>query len=371
MLTNAKTFPEVWYGLHFCPGVAEYTEPNKEPYRVFISEETAKQMDPTFAGKPVYLEHVDAVNLEKLQNEADGYVAESFYNPADGKHWVKFIVVSDRAKQALQSGYRLSNAYVPLQLAAGGLWHAVEFSKEIINAEYEHLAIVKNPRYEESIILSPEEFKKYNEEKDLELKRLANSTDSTEGENNMGLNFFKRSKIENGIDESTMVELPKSKKEMKLVDVITEMDKVVNMAGYASPEHMVKLHDDSEMSVGELLKRHKDACNELEEMKKKDDAASEKGGEPGKGADDDEDMKKNDPNQDSTIDAGVKSVDSRGGDKHLGNEDDEGEEEMKKKNAREKALRLKNAGPKEVVMTNKVDLTHDKVARGKSRYGSN
>jgi hypothetical protein len=381
MIQNAKDFPEIFYGLHFAPGVAQYADgPSAEPYKILIEEPVMKKMDPSFAGKPVYVQHVDKVDLKNIQSEADGYVSESFYNPPDGKHWVKFIVVTDEAKQAIKSGWKLSNAYVVKSFGQGGLWHGVEYSKEVSDAVYEHMAIVNDPRYEESIILSPEAFKKYNEDKDGELKRLANSKDQTKGEKKMAnFEFYKRARVENSIDiESTFVELPKSRKEMSIAQLIVEQDKVQNMAGYASPDHMVKVNEE-EMSVKDLVKKHMDMCNEMAEMqKKKDDAKSSEGGEPGKGADDDEmDSKKNDPDEESTVAAGMKDVDSRGGDKHLNDEDDaEGEKQMeKKKNAISKAERLKNAQKEHLrnssFPTPTIELGADKVARGKDRYGSN
>lgn len=310
MLKNAKSLPEVYYGLHFAAGVARYQEPDKEPYCILINENIAKQMDSTFDGKPVFVEHVDQVNLENLEAEADGYVFNSFYNPIDGMHWVKFIVTSDEGKKAIANGWRLSNAYVPETIPNRGQWHGVDYVKEVTGGEYEHLAIVKNPRYEESIILTPEQFKQYNEEKDAQLKRLANSKDQ-QGEKTMGLNFFKRSKVENAIDlESTMVELPKSKKEVKISDLVAQADKIENMQGYASGDHMVKVGND-EMSVNDLVKKHMDICNEMEEMKKpKED--SEKNSEESEEEDE-------------------KEVGDRGGDKALDNEEDDKKAKEKKK----------------------------------------
>lgn len=368
MITNASSFPEVYYGLHMVPGVAEYAEPDREPYRIFVDEETTKKMDPTFEGKPVYVEHVDEVNLSRLQSEADGYVVESFYNQLDGKHWAKFIVVSDKGKKAIRNGFQLSNAYVPKSFSDGGLWHGVQYVKEVTNAEYEHLALVKNPRYEESIILTPEEFKKYNEDKESELKKLANSKEEHKGEKKMGLSlkFFKKAKVENALDiESTVVELPTSKKEMTIADLVTKMDKIENMMGYAHPEHMVKVGE-NEMSV-------KDACNELLKLRKMHDEMSDKEHE----AEEKEHMEKmaNDPEEKSTVEAGEKDLGDHGGDKHLNEEEEKEEKEMaaKKKNEIEKKVNaLKKAGPHLQNQTNtvKVDLAMDQVRRGKARYGS-
>lgn len=367
MIINAKTFPEVYYGLHFASGVAEYHDSEKA-YRVLIEEQTIKNMNPTFVGKPVYVEHVDGVDLENIQELADGYVTDSFWNAADGKCWCKFIVISDRAKQAIRSGWKLSNAYKPTTFTKGGLWHGVQYAEEITSAEYEHLAIVPNPRYEESIILNAEEFKKYNEEKQVELRKLANSKDEPKGEKKMAFKFFKKAKVENSLDiESTIVELPKSKKEFSIAELITQADTIQNLAGYASDEHMVKMDSGEEMSVADMKKKHMDMCNELASMKK--DAISEDGGEPGKGADDEE------MNSEESVDEDMKTVGDRGGDASLENEEEDEDmkkkADMKKNEIKKKVSAFKNAGPKYQPEPQKIILSSDKLALGKSRYGSN
>ena len=295
MIKNAQG--KIYYGLHFYPGVAQYQEENQEPYRVFLNEETLRSMDPTFAGKPIFVEHVDEVDpdLDQLRSEADGWVIESFFNAADGKHWVKFIVVSELGERAIRNGMRLSNAYIPnpQTFKPGGLWNGVPYEKEITDAQYEHLAIVKNPRYEESIILTPEEFKKYNEEKVMELKKLSNSK---KGEPlKMKLNFFKRSKIEQAIDPETCVILPQSGKSISIAKLVNDADERMKKDGYESKEdpamdkkadseddksgesakhhtmadmnHMVKMHDGSYMKIKDMMNKHQAMCDELEDLK--------------------------------------------------------------------------------------------------------
>lgn len=160
---NAFSLPEMYYGRHFSAGVAEYREPGKEMYRILVRENTAKKMDQTYAGRPLYVGHVPSVDLENIQKEADGYVVESFFNEIDGSHWVQFIVVSDRAKWAIKSGWQLSNAYVPTEFAGhGGMSKGVDYHKEITNGVYEHLSLVPDPRYEDSVILTAAQFKEYN-----------------------------------------------------------------------------------------------------------------------------------------------------------------------------------------------------------------
>lgn len=169
----AKVLPKIFYGLHMNEGVAQYDNDTGSEM-LFVGEETIKKMNASFAGRPVYVGHRD-VNLENIQNEADGYVVESFYNKADGKSWVKFIVVSDAGQEAIQKGWRLSNSYIVKNSGLGGKWHNIDYNAEVVEGEYNHLAIVENPRYDESIIFSPEQFKEYNERKENELKKLENS----------------------------------------------------------------------------------------------------------------------------------------------------------------------------------------------------
>lgn len=369
-VSNAKTMPKVYYGLHFAPGVAEYADQGVEPYRIFIDEKTIKNMDPSFVGRPVYVQHVDGVNLDNLQVEADGYVMESFFNKSDGKHWAKFIVVSDRAHEAISMGWKLSNAYVPKQFKSGGMWHGVEYLKEVTAAEYDHLAIVPNPRYEESVILTPEQFKAYNGEKEIELTKLANSKDK--GEQSMPiLNLFKRSKVENSADlENTLVLLPKSKVEMTIVQLANEMDdyrlKMALPEQMANGDHGVMVGE-SRMSVNDLVKKHMEMCNEMDDMKKKNSEAD-------MDADMDkvEDSKKNDESEDEMKKKALDEAKMKESDEVKKNEADKAKILADKKALEQANFDVLKNAPMSVIkdVPTKVDLSMDKTARGIKRYGS-
>jgi len=359
VIKNAKSNPKVYYGLHMVEGVAEYNEPGKEMYRIIVRESAIKNMDPTFEGRPVYVDHVDGVDLEKIQEEADGYVTESFFNQADGKHWCKFIVVSDRGHEAIRNGWKLSNAYIPKSFGSGGLWHGVEYDKEVISGEYEHLAIVRNPRYEESVILTPEQFKEYNGKKELELKRLSNS----KKEKKVGLlNLFKKEKIENAADlEQVSVTLPKSKKEMTILEAVAIADAVTNAHGYANGEHLVKCGEE-EMSVNEMVEKYgamKSEMDKAAETKKNSEEEEKKKENEGK----EEPKAENEAEED-------KPKQNEEEEKKKENTDDKDADDMKpKKNSHFEDL--KNAPKVAVNNSGKIELSEDKVARGKSRYGSN
>lgn len=360
-----NTKGEVFFGLHFCPGVAEYAEPNGEAFRVFLNEATIRKMDQSFKGCPVFVQHVDDVNgsLDRLRAESDGWVVKSFYNEADGKHWVEFIITSEKGLQAIKNGLRLSNCYKPTgPYGPAGLWNGVQYDREILNGEYEHLALVPNPRYDESMIKNEKEFQEYNDRLKLDLKRVANS--KSQGEGKMKLNFFKRAKVENDLNiEELSVLLPTSKKEVTISSLVEKMDKIENMAGYCNEEHLVKMDNGEDMSVAEMKKKFGNMAKEMEDMKKSHD---EEGSEM-----------ENDVIEEDTVREGKKDVGDRGGDKSLDNEDEdkeEKEEEAKKKNASDKAARLKNAGAhlrRDVIETPLILTMDDKVARGKILFGKN
>lgn len=355
--------PEIYYGLHMVPGVAEYRDAGKDSYRIYIDENTCKSMDPGFSAKPVYVDHVDKVDLDK----ADGWVIESFYNQVDGKHWAKFVAVSDKAKEAIRMGYKLSNAYIPKDFGGGGLNHGVEYQKEITNAEYEHLAIVQVPRYEESVILTAEQFKQYCEKKEMDLAKVANSVENEQGENTV--NFFKKTKVENSLElEKTIVELPKSKVEVSVSALINEMDEYrlkMKEPNVAEDGFVVNMGDDKQMSVKEL----KDCYNEFMGMKKMNEE---------KMAMEEEEKKKNETSAEEEKKAPMeeKKKEMKGKD---GSEDEkdkaknEEEEMMKMKKANELKFynELANADKSPIREERTPDLSGDRIARGKSRYGSN
>jgi Uncharacterized protein conserved in bacteria (DUF2213) len=367
----------IWYGMHMYPGVAEYAEEDQKPYRVCILEDTIRSMGPSFAGKPVFVLHVDEIekDLNKLREEADGWVIESFYNKADGKHWAKFITCSEKAEEAIEKGMKLSNCYLPKGFGPGGTWNGLSYDREITSAEYEHLAIVPNPRYEESIIMSPDQFKKYNDDKLSELTKLANNK---QGDGKMKFSFFKRAKVENSADlDSMSVVLPKSGKEIALERLINEADEKEmkkDEPKMAHPEHMVEV-DGKKMTVNDLVKAYKDACEGMKKMHDDDM-------DPSMENEEDQDMetaKKEVPKSDSEKEGEKETLKLEEEEEKevkdaKKNEEDEAakEKEEKKKNAKEKADRLKNAPDNaHQYEVKSIMLSGDQVQRGKARYGSN
>lgn len=387
------------------PGVAEYADRGTKPFRVFLNENTIRSMGPSFAGKPVYVMHVDEVHhdIDELRKEVDGWVIESFYNEADGKHWVKFLVCSKKGEQAIQKGYKLSNCYLPGQFGLGGVWNGVSYDKEVKSGGYEHLAIVPNPRYEESIIMTPEQFKAYNDDKRLELQRLSNNKDEREP---MKLKLFERKKVENSTDlEKLCVALPKSGKEMTISEMATALDEIETGKPRLVNSTDLVMFNGKEITVDELAK----LANAKKKNEDDDDDKMENEEE-----EDDEDKMENEE-EEIEEEKEIENEDDDDDDEYMENEDDDDElcnededqvEEDKKamkrakdivdhekdeiakakknkkhKNdlakakaaakraAREKADRLRNAHQKEVYETPVFDPTSG-VEKGRARYGS-
>lgn len=379
---------KVWYGMHFYPGVAEYADGGSS-YRVFLNDETIRNMGPTFAARPVFVEHVDGVDddLDELRKEADGWVVESFFNQADGKHWVKFITTSKRAERAIERGFRLSNCYFPTRKGPKGVWNGVSYDYEILDGEYEHVAIVSNPRYDESVIMTGEEFKAYNESKSLELKRLAN--DKKGKDSGMKFKFFSRAKVENSKAEelaNMVVVLPKSGVEVEVAKLISDADDVQSNKGkpkMANASHLVEV-DGEKMSVADLVKKYNAACEKMDNMDDEDDDDEEVQNE-----DDEESVENED-------DESVENEDDEEADKKakkkaedlVEHEEEELAKKNKKKNKKkndgddlaaqrkkradkEAGTRLRNANKNIFEDDTPVYETSDtKVARGKQYYGS-
>jgi len=177
MLKNEKQLPKRYFARHIKEGLVHYLENGKDVLYL-VKNDALQKMNKSFEGKPVYVRHVDSIDMDKLRETADGYVVKSFYNEFDGAWWTELMVVSDKGHEAVKKGWAVSNCYSPTEYGSGGVYHDIDYQKEVRNGEYEHLAIVPNPRYEEAVIMTPEDFQKYNEGKQQEIKQLKNSKEN-------------------------------------------------------------------------------------------------------------------------------------------------------------------------------------------------
>lgn len=144
----------------------------------YVPEEALRNMDKSFSGKPVYVRHVDSENdSDERINDKVGDVVKSFYNEFDGWHWAE-ILVNDEGQSLFNKGWTVSNAHRPDRIGGGGVHNNQKYDHTVDSSEYEHLAITDSPRYEGALVLTPDEFKAYNEEKDKEIQSLKNSKEN-------------------------------------------------------------------------------------------------------------------------------------------------------------------------------------------------
>lgn len=326
--TNAKDFPKFFYAKHMEAGLCGY-----EKETVLIDVETLKKMSPSFAGKPVYVGH-QKVDLDKI-DEADGYVIDCNYNEVDGCLWSKILIKTDKAISAINNGWAVSNAYVPTEFSSGGQYHNLDFDRKIVNAIFTHLAIVPDPRYEQSKILTIEEFKKYCEDKRGQLEELKNSKTSM-GVKKM-FKFFKVEKKEvSSLEEDTMVELQngKSVSIKEMIETVEKQNAKKNEADEEEKE--VMLNAETEVEVGGKKITLGELMNKYNEIEKKNEA--------------DEEAKKKEEAEEKE------------------NEEDKEKEEEEKKNQKH-FDELKNAKDT-YTKVKMVDTEMDQLSRGKARYGS-
>lgn len=342
-ITNASTMPKVYYCRHLEPGFVKH---KAERYK--ITAEAMKKMMPTFAGKPVFVGH-QQVPVDHIENQADGYVADCFYNPLDGWCWSKFIATSDAAHDAIAKGYKVSNAFVPTETKGGGRDHDIDYTKELVNARYTHLAIVPVPKYDEAMILTPEGFKSYNDARSKELTELQNSKEKGK----MSIKkIFKNSRTEvtnsAEIDDTCELELA-SGKTISIGD-------------------MVKIVEEKELqNAADAAKKVKDAANTGVDLKKtvkvngKDITIEEL---MNKAEEIEKENSESEADKAAKADQKVKDDAKAAAD---AKKKTEKEEEELKNSSNFKNLDKAGANKKAV----KIHTTSDGVQRGSSKYGSN
>lgn len=344
-MKKVSDFPKRYYGLHFSPGVVEYPAMKK---RVFIAPEIAKEMDASFTGKPLFVQHRDEYEVGNLPAESDGVVIKSFYNIYDGNHWTEFLAISDEAEQKIQDGWLLSNSYKAQVDNDKGESKNVSYDHAVTSAEYHHMALVPKPRYENSVIYTPEQFKEYNDKLKAQLEHLNNSKDED------AIMFFKKTKADNSDALKEMsVMLPKSKVEKTVMQLINEADEVEagrDAKRYASDDDVVKVGDE-EVSVKDLVAKILEltaglveAAEEIEEEieGESDDSESEEEEETFENKEEKKDEKKDDK-------------------KKLDNSKASKFSSLKLKNAADKGLPVQTAAPaKYSSMSAQIQLGKDK-----------
>lgn len=335
--------PSFFYARHMQPGTCRY-----DSEMILVDTEALQSMIRTGGGIPVYIHHQPNVPIEDTKKLAIGYVTESFYNELDGWAWFKFMAIDDEARIAISDGWSVSNAYVPTQWGSNGTKNNVAYDREIISGEFTHLAIVPDPRYENACIMTPEQFKAYQEEKKSKLSELQNSNPKqTTSKGKPMFKLFKNERKEvSTVDADTQVEL----EDGKVVSVGEMMNAMKKNSDDGDEDEKKKAEDEkmnAEVDVDGEKMPLKELVNRYKKMNEKRNAAEE---EEKKNAAEEEAKKKE------------------------AEEKANAEEEEKKKAEKENGMKnfkmLQNAkgGQEEAVRV--IETSAVKVQRGLEQYGA-
>src|SRR5579872_6457777 len=318
---------------HIVQGVASYPELKTV---LLLREDVLRKMDPSMSGGPVVIntEHLTQQEGEELAKAdrkgayIEGIVNKSFFNEWDGWHWCEIQVWDENALAAIEAGIGVSNAYVINSKAPGGEYQATPYDIEVMDGEYDHLLITARPRYEDGLatgILTPEEFKAYNESRK---EKLALVTNSKEPPVDI-LKIFNRQPADLKLD-GVEVLLPKSKKTVLITNVLNEKDAEIEAEDrgeqMANMNHKVKVGN-STKSLHELMDCYNKVMSENEALKAENKEWMEAAGEKAENASETDEEKKKREDEEKA--------------KNEKEEKDKAEKE-KAENQKREAIRVKN-----------------------------
>ena len=131
------------------PGLVKYS------FGVCVLEkDTIDKFIQGFVGCPVIIDHKD-ITSENADKERVGVISRTWYDETDGWYWGEGIIFDEKAISLINDGYNVSCGYEISEYSnnvTNQLHNGNPYDKVILNGKPEHLAIVKNPRYENALI---------------------------------------------------------------------------------------------------------------------------------------------------------------------------------------------------------------------------
>lgn len=119
-----------------------------------LTKETIDKFVYKFVGCPVVVDHKD-VSDKNAKDIRVGVISKVDFDPFDAWYWCEGVIFDQEAIDLVNNGYNVSCQYEITQYATNDrkeLHNGNEYDKEILDGAPEHLAIVKNPRYESAMI---------------------------------------------------------------------------------------------------------------------------------------------------------------------------------------------------------------------------
>ena len=124
------------------PGLAGYPG---QFGNALIKKENLDRFVHTLRNKPVTINHRDKIT----EDDKKGEVFNVWFNPEDGWYWCDGIITDDEAINLINSGWSVSCAYDFTKADnSGGTENNIPYDIEFLDGEFNHLALVDNPRYE-------------------------------------------------------------------------------------------------------------------------------------------------------------------------------------------------------------------------------
>jgi len=112
-----------------------------------LRKETIDRCMASVIGNPLIVGHTYITAGNRMELE-QGIVNAWSYNSDDGWYYVSGEADTPEVQDRMRRGERPSCGYRVKELGAGGVYHGLRYDAEILDIEFNHLAVVDRPRYE-------------------------------------------------------------------------------------------------------------------------------------------------------------------------------------------------------------------------------
>ncbi len=112
-----------------------------------LRKETLDRCMASVIGNPLIVGHTYVHAANRLELE-EGIIHDWHYSADDGWYYVGGEASTAQAQSRMRRGERPSCGYRVTKLGPGGVYHGIKYDAEILDIEFNHLAIVDKPRYE-------------------------------------------------------------------------------------------------------------------------------------------------------------------------------------------------------------------------------
>lgn len=133
------------------PGLVSYRDTEKGGIEL-LRKETIDAAIGSAIGNPLTCDHPKGgvVTSENRLNLEHGIVDAVDYDVSDGWYYADGTADTEEAKGRMRNNEKPSCGYVVTSFGPGGKYHGIQYDREITGIHFNHLAIVKKPRYEGS-----------------------------------------------------------------------------------------------------------------------------------------------------------------------------------------------------------------------------